>query len=84
MPSAPSEIASVAVYVVPNDNNAILLGKRSILANLPLNRLLTLIIRGITSVNYTCHTPSACFLISIGVKPQFAHFLVLFESSLII
>ena len=73
-----------SVYVMPNDNNAVFLGKSSILSNLPLDRFLTLIIRGITSVYYTCHTPSTCFLISMGVKPQFAHFLVLFESSLII
>ena len=48
-----------SVYVVSNDNNAILLGKSSVLTNLPLNRLLTLIIRGIPSVNYTCHILTA-------------------------
>lgn len=39
----------------PSEGEIVYDGKSSVLANLPLNRLLTLIIRGISRINYTCH-----------------------------
>lgn len=42
-----------SVNVMPAYRNAVLLGKSGILTNLPFDRFLTLLIRRISSVNYT-------------------------------
>ena len=48
-----------SVNIMPDYRDTVLLSKSGILTNLSLDRFLTLIVRGIPSVNYTCHILTA-------------------------